>query len=749
MSTTTTAAVANDIEDTTHLVSVLLLRTPVPTSQGTDPYHDAFGSFCLPSFADSALESGTSTPLPGAASIGPLSTATDPSAVDLIKTALAQTTAAAAAAASATASAATASSPSSSSGLPTSPTGRRKGKFIQDTPRLMTHHLSFPLDERQQEHEIEYCVTSFPILSHDLVNTDALADRLLKGHPDPHDPTSRTPYRGVIVTSQRAVEAYVAAGQRAYQSLRSQGRSTSDSPTLWTRIPFFAVGPATATALRNVPLAPWLRPRLVMGGEATGTGEALANYVIRHFSSPSLIDHTAARDPMASVVPQPLAASGVAASSSSSSSPSSSSATAPAPQPEPILYLVGDKNAPTIPTLLSSPPPPSQPIPFEELQVYETGPDRHFHEGCAALAKSLPTVISRPVSRRPSSGSFSSRPGSRRPSGSGSRTPNPAGASSDAAETASTAVLDEARKPLSHNYVPSVGTPLGVSTMTPAATASSGQSSSSSSEGAAAAAAAKKATQGAGIEGGGAGSTMLPSAAQVASPATLNPEPMNPLEEDAILKALRNKTQGRSSSTSSAAAAASEATGKPPSRMAEAKPDWIVFFSPSGVGYALDEFRRRKWLPPPPIAVKKASPQSSGSGSGSGDSAGAGGSASGAPAGPAANGAASDVDKEASPGQPSNAAAKASGDDKDQPQPQQRATTTVTSQAAGRRRYPRIAVIGPTTRNWIVENLGVEPDAVAAKPGPKELKEAIERVEVRVKTGTATASASTSPSSSL
>ena len=43
--------------------TVLLLRTPVPPDQGTDPYHDAFGSFCLPSFPLSALDSGAATPI--------------------------------------------------------------------------------------------------------------------------------------------------------------------------------------------------------------------------------------------------------------------------------------------------------------------------------------------------------------------------------------------------------------------------------------------------------------------------------------------------------------------------------------------------------------------------------------------------------------------------------------------------------------------------------------------------------------
>ncbi|CAO1616301.1 unnamed protein product [Parajaminaea phylloscopi] len=43
--------------------TVLLLRTPVGPNRGTDPYHDAFGAFCLPSFPVSALDSGAATPI--------------------------------------------------------------------------------------------------------------------------------------------------------------------------------------------------------------------------------------------------------------------------------------------------------------------------------------------------------------------------------------------------------------------------------------------------------------------------------------------------------------------------------------------------------------------------------------------------------------------------------------------------------------------------------------------------------------
>ena len=526
---------AEDIEEPPPPITILLLRSPVPMSKGTDPYHDAFGSFCLPSFASSALESGTSTPLPslstGAKSS--LSSTAENGALDLIKTALTQQVAGSKASMD--------QHTSASAALPLSATGRRKGKFIHDQPRLMTHHLSYPSDANGNEVEVEYCVTSFPILTHKLLNQDAFVDRLLYGSQK-QGSASPGPYRGMIVTSQRAVEAYISAGVKAQDILRSKNKGSSSSPTPWNRVPFFAVGPATSSALRTVPLAPWLRPRLVMGGEATGTGETLARYVIRHFSSPSILDQN--------------------------------SDLRSAEQAPPLLYLVGDKNAPTIPDMLSQASPPTGPIPLEELHVYETAPDPCFAEGCEVLARTLPSVVSRPPSRRPSHGSMHSRAGSRRPSA-GSTTTNPSRRSSadDLHAKAKTAAeLGRTSSNSSHHlsHVPSVGTPLGVSTMTSTDTAHPRHDNLT-------------------ISTATGGSPQL-----MASPATIEPEAINPIEEESVLKMLRSKVKN------AGAEGANEGGSATYSAMLQriARPDWIVFFSPSGVHYALAEFRRRKWLPP-------------------------------------------------------------------------------------------------------------------------------------------------------
>ncbi|TKY89043.1 hypothetical protein EX895_001574 [Sporisorium graminicola] len=628
---------ASDIEEPPPPITVLLLRSPVSMTKGTDPFHDAFGSFCLPSFASSALESGTSTPLPSLSTSGKpsLSSTSEHGALDLIRTALTQQAAVGAATTTTKSSTDHSTSSSASTMLPLSATGRRKGKFIHDQPRLMTHHLSYPADAHGEEIEMEYCVTSFPILAHTFVNQDKFVDRLLHGYRKQPDDIG-APYRGMIVTSQRAVEAYISAGVKAQDVLRCKNKTSSSSPTQWNRVPFFAVGPATLSALRSVPLAPWLRPRLVMGGEATGTGETLARYVVRHFSSPSILDQN--------------------------------SDLRAAEQAPPLLYLVGDKNASTIPDMLSQTSPPTGPIPFEELQVYETSPDPHFAEGCEVLARTLPSVVSRPPSRRPSHGSMHSRTGSRRPSAgsaasidrqaSSGRSANPSRRPS-ADDLHANAHAKHGSSNLSH--VPSVGTPLGVSTMT-------------STE---AAAAAQPRLDNLAIPKAGGGSPQM-----MASPAHIEPEAINPIEEESVLRLLRSKVKN-----ASAGDGGSASYNAVLQRIA--RPDWIVFFSPSGVNYALDEFRRRKWLPPQAVNLRQQQ----------------------------------EAEQQLGANPTLTSHAPASG----------RGPTTTTNASSGSRKYPRIAVLGSTTRAWMVDNLGIEPDAVASKPGPKELKDAIEAVELRLR----------------
>lgn len=365
-------------------------------------------------------------------------------------------------------------------------------------------------------------------------------------------------------------------------------RSLATEPvTNWPRSPFFAVGPATGEALRALAkqiLQP-IRTSLVMGAGATGTGEALAAYVIRHFNGPA------------------------------GAAPGDEMTTDDAPPPPPLLLLTGDKNAPTIPDALKAAKPP---IPFEELQVYETSIDSNFGTSCDALSRSLPpNPQSRPGSRRGSrSGSNSS---TRRPSvgslwGAGGGGSPLSGAEGQIARRKNS--LAAAEGPLAGaGAAVASGQPLnnamglqGLSAMTPMA-----------------------------------GKDGLPtSSAVVSSPIDESPFP---LDVDIGL-------------------------GTGPGT----RPDWLVFFSPSGLQYALADLRRRGWLPP---------------------------------------------DYGHKEGQAASATETG-----------QRKTWLSAGPPDG---FPRIAVLGPTTKRFVRNELGFQPDAVAATPGAGELREAIRVAEKRIR----------------
>lgn len=267
--------------ETPRPVCVLMLRTPVPMSEGTDSYHDAFGSFCLPSFASSALESGSSTPLTPQKAVGESE----------VRERL------------------------------------EGGRLVRDETWLMTHHRFGGDDGR------EFCVTSFPILGHRTLHLDELAQRIERAA------VREEAFDGVVITSQRAVQAWKEASERV--------RHARALDPFWTKIPFYAVGPATANALRNAGAPPPLMPTVVLGGEDAGTGEALAHFVAKLCEG------------------RP---------------------------PQRLLYLVGDKHSSAFEDTLRA---LNAEIYLDTLCVYETCRSAALEDHCATLAHSLPGAPSR------------------------------------------------------------------------------------------------------------------------------------------------------------------------------------------------------------------------------------------------------------------------------------------------------------------------------------------------------------------
>lgn len=152
-------------------------------------------------------------------------------------------------------------------------------------------------------------------------------------------------WRGVIITSKRAVVAWKAASSGIHKD-GTGGKGKEKEVEVdegWKDVPFFAVGPATAEALSTVP-GP--SKSLILGAEESGTGSSLARFIISHFASlPS---------PSTTLLP--------------------------------LLYLTGDKRSPALPEALSSARPP---IPFVEQEVYATAPSPTVATEISTLLDSL------------------------------------------------------------------------------------------------------------------------------------------------------------------------------------------------------------------------------------------------------------------------------------------------------------------------------------------------------------------------
>ena len=212
-------------------VRVLLLRQPVPVHQGTDPYHHAFGTLRT-SFRDPASP-GTS----GAASCAPKN--------DNSLTSPAHTT---------------------------NESRPDPDLFANDDLYLVTHHM-----RPHELKDVEFRVVSFPILTHVTVHADELDQALLGMY---HHTTH---YDGVIMTSQKAVQAWQQACVRVNQKLYVQQDIHPERMRVLGQVPFYVVGPATAKALRHIEVATPFQPTTIHGAEA-GNAESLALHMMRDLS---------------------------------------------------------------------------------------------------------------------------------------------------------------------------------------------------------------------------------------------------------------------------------------------------------------------------------------------------------------------------------------------------------------------------------------------------------------------------------
>lgn len=185
-----------------------------------------------------------------------------------------------------------------------------------------------------------YTAHFLPVLSHKLVNLDKIA-RVITAEEEiqesfvvsqssqeistarSSDIDSSQKFAGVVFTSQRAVEAWAEAGKRVLAS-------NTALKTTWQSIPFYAVGPATASALLR--LDDRLRPPFssILGADETGNAVKLASFIASQKSNGSNA---------------------------------------------PLLYLSGDKRKDTLESLLRE-----RGIRLHEVQAYETFQSPTFEE---------------------------------------------------------------------------------------------------------------------------------------------------------------------------------------------------------------------------------------------------------------------------------------------------------------------------------------------------------------------------------
>ncbi len=201
-----------------------------------------------------------------------------------------------------------------------------------------------------------YRPVSVPVLETVHKNLDTLRDVVKRGGRIA-DEYAGGRYAGVIVTSGRACEAWRVVVQQLEESSGAQDRQqdtgmSRDRPLCkdealtvpprtvfdWSTVPFYAVGAATASALSSIhdacPASRYV-PHDIRGGANAGTAEKLAHFIVSDL---------------------------------------------PEGGSRRLLYLTGDKNRDTLPSILGE-----AEIDQESLQVYATQGSSSFEEDLARV----------------------------------------------------------------------------------------------------------------------------------------------------------------------------------------------------------------------------------------------------------------------------------------------------------------------------------------------------------------------------
>lgn len=138
---------------------------------------------------------------------------------------------------------------------------------------------------------------------------------------------SGTKYGAVVITSSRAANSWVSGIKDVLEGQSDE--SAGNAIASWNEVPFYVVGKATQTALKESDaLLP--APLQILGAEKAGTGEKLARYIASTYGETTNSDENIEARPE-------------------------------------ILYLTGDKNRETLPSILSE-----AGIKHHKMKVYET-----------------------------------------------------------------------------------------------------------------------------------------------------------------------------------------------------------------------------------------------------------------------------------------------------------------------------------------------------------------------------------------